>query len=358
MPSARARRTRRSTPPVAACTRPIRRRRSSAATLQLADLSRALDGRGKRRASVLIVGEEAAGKSALALAWLAANPKREIWATSASELVAGASGLGEWQERVAAVLGAAETLDAVLYFDDFGALFADRPAEGGIELGAALRRHVADGRVRVIGELAPAALDRAERHDASLIGAMLRITVPPTEPETTRRAALAWAEFWRRTSPAGRRSRRGAVTDGRRPRATLPAVSRVPRQGDPFARGAARRARRRSRRRRPRQVARRQRAVRGVRVDERHPARAARRFATARDRRCDREPTPPDDRPGRRRAPRRRGDRASRRRACSPPTSHSRACCSSGRAASARPSSRARSPRTCSATPTSSCAST
>ncbi|HEY1811641.1 MAG TPA: AAA family ATPase [Kofleriaceae bacterium] len=169
--------------------------------LQLADLMRALDARGKRRASVLIVGDEAAGKSALALAWLAANPDRAMWASSASELVAGASGLGEWQERVAGVLAAAETLDAVLYFDDFGALFADRPAEGGIELGAALRRHVADGRVRVIGELTAVALDRAERHDASLIGAMQRITVPPTDPDITRRAALAWAEHWRRTEP-------------------------------------------------------------------------------------------------------------------------------------------------------------
>jgi ATP-dependent Clp protease ATP-binding subunit ClpC len=166
---------------------------------ELGELSRALDHR--RRRSVLLVGDEAAGKSALVLAWAAANPGREVWATSASELIAGASGLGEWQARVAAVLAAAETLDAILYFDDFGALFADRPAEGGIELGAALRRHVVDGRVRVVGELTSVALDRAERMDVSLIGAMLRVAVAPTDPPTTIAACQAWAEHWARTQP-------------------------------------------------------------------------------------------------------------------------------------------------------------
>ena len=165
----------------------------------LAELTRALVNTGggvRKRRSVLLVGDEAAGKSALVEAWLAANEGREVWATSASELIAGASGLGEWQERVAAVLAAAETIDAILYFDDFGALFADRPAEGGIALGAALRRHVADNRVRVIGELTAVALDRAERHDASLIGAMLRVHVPPTDPDTTIAAGRAWAAYW------------------------------------------------------------------------------------------------------------------------------------------------------------------
>ncbi len=166
----------------------------------VAELSRALD-HARRRRSVLLVGDEAAGKSALVEAWCAANPGRELWATSASELIAGASGLGEWQERVAQVLAAAETLDAILYFDDFGALFADRPAEGGIELGAALRRHVVDGRVRIIGELTAVALDRAERLDVSLIGAMLRVQVPATDPETTIAAGRAWAAYWTANQP-------------------------------------------------------------------------------------------------------------------------------------------------------------
>ncbi len=165
----------------------------------LDELTRVLDGRVRR--SVLLVGDEAVGKSALVEAWVAANSKRPLWATSASELVAGAAGLGEWQERIAAVLAAAETLDAILYFDDFGALFADRPTEGGIELGAAMRRHVVDGRVRVVGELTAVALDRAERRDVSLIGSMLRLAVPPTDPATTIAAARAWAAHWQVTQP-------------------------------------------------------------------------------------------------------------------------------------------------------------
>ncbi|MDB4957290.1 MAG: ATP-dependent Clp protease [Myxococcales bacterium] len=170
----------------------------------LAELARALDHSGRPdrvRRSMLLVGDEAVGKSALVEAWAAANPARELWATSASELVAGASGLGEWQARVAAVLAAAETLDAILYFDDFGALFADRPSEGGIELGGAIRRHVVDGRVRVIGELTATALDRAERHDVSLIGSMLRVHVAPTDPATTIEACRAWGAHWRKTQP-------------------------------------------------------------------------------------------------------------------------------------------------------------
>ncbi|MCX5745723.1 MAG: AAA family ATPase, partial [Proteobacteria bacterium] len=164
------------------------------------ELGRLLAATGRERRSVLLVGEESAGKSAIAKAWTQ-RTRRPMWSTSASELVAGASGLGEWQQRIAEVLAAAETLDAILYFDDFGALFADHPAEGGMDLGAAMRRHVVDGRVRIIGELTPVALDRAERLDVSLIGAMLRVTVPATDLPTTIAICAAWAAHWARCQP-------------------------------------------------------------------------------------------------------------------------------------------------------------
>ena len=278
-----------------------------------------------------------------------------MWATSASELVAGASGLGEWQARVAAVLAAAETLDAILYFDDFGALFADRPAEGGIELGAAMRRHVVDGRVRVIGELTAVALDRAERRDVSLIGAMLRVHVPPTDPPTTIAACRAWAAHWATTQP-----HRPQIAPAMVPTAVELARRYLPYRAFP---GKA------------------VRLLEELRVAHDAGARRERRRAAcsatselyaafswatgipialldddaARSRSddVDRRAAPPHGRPGRRGAPRRRGDLRREGAARSPPTSRSRACCSSARPASARPSSRARSPRTCSARPTS-----
>ncbi|HEY4240720.1 MAG TPA: AAA family ATPase [Kofleriaceae bacterium] len=167
---------------------------------ELAELERILEHRTRR--SVLLVGEESSGKTALLRRYAAAHPQREIWATSASELVAGASGLGEWQERVARVLAAAEALDALLYFDDFGALFADRPGEGGVQLGAALRRHVLDGRISIIGEVTPPALDRAERREVSLIATFARVTINAFDVPRTIEACRAWAAHWAQHEPA------------------------------------------------------------------------------------------------------------------------------------------------------------
>jgi len=164
------------------------------------DQLRALLG-GRERLSVLLVGEPGAGKTALVEAW-ALEAGRPAWATSVAQLVAGASGLGEWQERVAEVLAAAEILDAALYLDDFGALFADRPEQGGVDVGSALRRWITAGRVRVVGELADDALDGAERRDVALIGSMTRLRVEPLAPAAAIDACRVRVRHWARTEPA------------------------------------------------------------------------------------------------------------------------------------------------------------
>ncbi|MCA9675151.1 MAG: ATP-dependent Clp protease ATP-binding subunit, partial [Myxococcales bacterium] len=156
---------------------------------------------GRDRLSVVLVGEEAVGKTAVLEAWAARHPRRAAWITSVSQLVAGASGLGEWQERVAKVMDAAELLDAVLYLDDFGAMFADKPEEGGVDVAAALRRYVAGDRVRVVGEITPIALERAERRDVALLGAMTRLRLEPLEPDATLEVLRGRAAQWARAEP-------------------------------------------------------------------------------------------------------------------------------------------------------------
>jgi len=164
---------------------------------EIASLASLLDGR--ERLSVLLVGDEGVGKTALLHAWADRAARRPLWMTSTAQLVAGASGLGEWQERVASVLDAAELLDAVLYLDDFGALFADRPEEGGFHVASLLRRWVTGNRARVIGELTAAQLDRGERREVALCGAMTRVRVEPLDVATTITVCRDLARAWART---------------------------------------------------------------------------------------------------------------------------------------------------------------
>ncbi len=166
---------------------------------ELASLDALLGGRD--RLSVLLSGDEAVGKTALVLAWARRHPARPAWVTSVAQLVAGASGFGEAEARMQSIFGAAEALDAVLYFEDFGSLFRERPEEGGLDVAAVVRRNIVEGRVRVVAEITPFALERAERRDVGLVGAMTRVPLAPMTPAQALVVARAHATHWRRAEP-------------------------------------------------------------------------------------------------------------------------------------------------------------
>jgi len=159
---------------------------------ELATLTALLGSKSKQ--SVLVVGRERVGKSALILAWLQAEKRagrtRLAFVTSGAQLIAGMSGLGQWQERLKRTLQAAEVLDAVLVFDDIGDLFGDKGA-GAIDLAGTMRPWLQEGRVRVVAEVSPEALHLFEPRDVGFFGCFARVRLEPLDVVSSRLALEA-----------------------------------------------------------------------------------------------------------------------------------------------------------------------
>ncbi|MCA9550888.1 MAG: ATP-dependent Clp protease ATP-binding subunit [Myxococcales bacterium] len=151
---------------------------------------------GPERVSVLLVGEPRVGKSELL--WQVIRAKRQdglppVWATSGAQLIAGMSGLGQWQERVRRVMEAAETLDAILYIDDVVDLFGD--TSHGLDIPGAMRGYLEDRRVRLVTEVTPAALDRLESRNLAFFAALNRVRLEAQDRAAGREAVRRRARF-------------------------------------------------------------------------------------------------------------------------------------------------------------------
>src|SRR6185369_16592162 len=113
-----------------------------------------------------------------------------VYATSGAQLVAGMSSLGQWQEQLQKVMEAAETLDAVLYFESLEDLLAER-VEGGVDLAGAMRPWLDTGRARLLGELRPDRLDALEAAHPGFFACLARVRVDPLSAADTTAALHA-----------------------------------------------------------------------------------------------------------------------------------------------------------------------
>ncbi|WP_437928185.1 AAA family ATPase [Sorangium sp. So ce291] len=165
---------------------------------ELARLAALLDG--EERLGVLLVGPEHAGKTALMQAYVA-RQTRLVYATSGAQLIAGMSGLGQWQERIHGVMEAAAALDAVLYFENLDDLLAERVDGGHVDLAGAMRPYLDEGRVRVVCELRDDRLDALEGRHWAFFAGLSRIRVDPLSAADTRKALAERAAHDARVEP-------------------------------------------------------------------------------------------------------------------------------------------------------------
>ncbi|MFO7564770.1 MAG: AAA family ATPase [Enhygromyxa sp.] len=167
--------------------------------------------RGPERLALMLVGPELAGKTALVHGlvqrWLAGSKSRGrlaslpvIVATSGAQLVAGQSGFGQLEQRVNDVMAAAELLDAILYFDNLADLFARTSGEFG-DVAASMRPWLERGRVRLLGEISPEALEHHEKRHVGFFAYLNRIAVEALDARQTHAILVACTEHDRKTDP-------------------------------------------------------------------------------------------------------------------------------------------------------------
>ncbi|MBO6939575.1 MAG: ATP-dependent Clp protease ATP-binding subunit [Deltaproteobacteria bacterium] len=155
----------------------------------LADLDALLTG--EARQSVLLVGEPGVGKSAIVAGWLAQRREKEddagppVFQTSGAQLIAGMSGMGQWQARLARVIDACDVLDAVLYLDDLGDLF-DARGEAKVDLSSPLARAMEEGKLRLLGELDADRFGDLERSREAFFRNLQTLRVEPVSTATAR----------------------------------------------------------------------------------------------------------------------------------------------------------------------------
>ncbi|MFV8755494.1 AAA family ATPase [Nannocystaceae bacterium ST9] len=161
---------------------------------------------GRERLALMLVGPELAGKTAvlhgLVQRWIAQDRKQlpELVSTSGAQLVAGQSGFGQLEQRVHDVMAAAETLDAILYFDNLADLFARTSGELG-DVAASVRPWIERGRIRLLGEITVELLEHHEKRHVGFFAPLARIAITELDAKKTHAIVSARAEHDRRHEP-------------------------------------------------------------------------------------------------------------------------------------------------------------
>ena len=162
---------------------------------EVEELARLLAGSDRR--PILLVGSRKVGKTAILheLVWRMCERKkerfggnREVWLVSPMRLISGMSYLGQWENRVLAILEHAKKKDRVLYFDDLLGLFlAGRSSASDLNVAQVLKPVLEKRAVRVIAEITPEAWRVLRERDRAFADLFHVIPVhEPSESETLR----------------------------------------------------------------------------------------------------------------------------------------------------------------------------
>ncbi|MEZ5325575.1 MAG: AAA family ATPase [Verrucomicrobiales bacterium] len=111
---------------------------------------------------LVLVGPSQTGKTAIVHEYLRrllekeSGSRREHWHLNPQRLISGMSFVGQWEERVLAILKEAESRRHVLFFDDLLGLFQEgKSRDSDLTIGHVIKGFLEDGRVQMLAEATP-----------------------------------------------------------------------------------------------------------------------------------------------------------------------------------------------------------
>jgi ATP-dependent Clp protease ATP-binding subunit ClpC len=172
---------------------------------------------GERSQCVMLVGAPGVGKTAI-LHEVARRirgencpaplVKRQVWYTSAAQLLAGCSYLGQWQEKLKNVIDEVKKRRHILFIEDaVDLLDAGRHSKGDDNMAQLMKPFIADGTLLIVAETTPERFRGGENRDAGFTSLFRTIEIAETNEENTLSVLTAVAgvlerEFNLRLEPA------------------------------------------------------------------------------------------------------------------------------------------------------------
>jgi ATP-dependent Clp protease ATP-binding subunit ClpC len=162
---------------------------------ELAELTAALDHPDRR--PVLVVGPRLSGKTALVHEYVyraserlakSRSSKRNVWLVAPQRLISGMAYVGQWENRLLAILKHARKREHLLYFDDLLGLFqAGSTSNSSLAVADVLEPFMERREVRVLAEITPEALRVLRERDRGFADQFHVVRVDETgEAETLR----------------------------------------------------------------------------------------------------------------------------------------------------------------------------
>jgi ATP-dependent Clp protease ATP-binding subunit ClpC len=166
---------------------------------EVEELTRLLDAPDRR--PVLLVGPRQSGKTTIVHDYVhrtVANRKspfkarHNVWLLSPQRLIAGMSYLGQWEQRLLAILKTARKRDHILYFDDLlGAYRAGMSRDSRLCVADVLKPYVERGQARVLAEMTPETLSAWRERDRGFADLFHVISVGETDERETLRILIS-----------------------------------------------------------------------------------------------------------------------------------------------------------------------